>query len=118
MTVALAFCCLLYGSTAQESHQPKKSEQPRNAAPQGGMPLSSVVVTELTSGTIAPQAQFIATVYYREVSEVASEVEGKVIAINFEAGQQVKDGEQLVSLSADLLEETLKASQANYEEVV
>ena len=83
-----------------------------------GMPPASVVVSEVTSGMVAPESEFIGTVYYQEVSDLASEVDGLVEAVSFEEGQRVKKGKVLVKLNDDLLQKSLKAAKASYEEVL
>jgi RND family efflux transporter MFP subunit len=85
---------------------------------QQGMPPAKVVVSEVRAGMIAPQAEFIGTVYYQVKSEVASEVDGKVDIVNFDEGDRVKDGDVLVQLNTDLLEKTIQATRANYEQVL
>lgn len=83
-----------------------------------GMPPAVVVVSEVGTGLIAPKTEFIGTVYYQEVSDVASEVAGKVEKVNIEEGQRVKKGDILVMISSDLLEKTIQATRANYEQVL
>jgi RND family efflux transporter MFP subunit len=83
-----------------------------------GMPPAKVVVSEVTSGMVAPESEFIGTVYYQEVSDVASEVQGKVEKVNFEEGQRVRKGHVLASLSSDLLKKTLQATRASYEQIL
>lgn len=58
------------------------------------------------------------TVYYQEVSDVASEVEGLVEEAGFEEGAKVGKGEALVTLNADLLQKTIQATKASYEQIV
>jgi len=87
-------------------------------APKGGMPPAKVVVGEVLLGMIAPEAEFIGTIFYNQVSEVAAEVSGRVEAVYFEEGQKVKKGEQLVRVNAELLEKSLKSTQASYEQVL
>lgn len=84
----------------------------------GGMPPAPVVTAGVSAGMVAPMSEFIGTVYYHEVSEVASEVSGKVETVHFEEGQRVKAGSVLVTLSSDLLEKTLEATRANYEQIL
>ena len=84
----------------------------------GGMPPAIVVVAEVSTGMISPESDFIGTVYYHEVSDVASEVSGKVEEVHFEDGQRISDGSVLVRLGADLLNKSLKAAQANYEQAL
>jgi RND family efflux transporter MFP subunit len=82
------------------------------------MPAAQVVVSEVTSGLIAPETEFIGTVYYQEVSDVAAEVDGMVEKVHFEEGQKVKKKDMLVKLSSDLLEKKLQATRASYEQVL
>lgn len=82
------------------------------------MPPVQVVVSKIRSGMVAPENEFIGTVYYQEVSDIASEVSGKVESVEFEEGQRINKGEVLVRLSSDLLEKSLNAIKASYEEVI
>lgn len=83
-----------------------------------GIPQAMVVVSPVKEGIIAPETEFIGTVYYQEVSDVASEVSGSVDFVAFEEGQRVKKGDVLVKLSSDLLEKTLQATRASHEQVL
>jgi len=83
-----------------------------------GMPPAIVVVGEVSGGMMAPEAGFVGTVFYEEVSEVASEVEGLVQSVRFEEGQRVDEGTVLVSLVSDLLQKSLQAARANYEQAL
>lgn len=105
--IALFIFALLYSSIPYA--QEKKPQE---------MPLAKVVVAEVRTGMVAPESEFIGTFYYQEKSEVASEVDGKVEAVNFEEGQRVKKGDVLVKLSSDLLEKTLLAAKASHEQVL
>ena len=82
------------------------------------MPPATVVVSPVENGVITPETEFIGTVYYQEVSDVASEVNGSVDMVNFEEGQRVKKGDVLVRLRYDLLEKTLQATRASHEQVL
>ncbi len=68
-----------------------------------GMPPANVVVSEVSTGMVAPEAEFVGTVYYQEVSDVACEVDGKVEEVSFEEGQRVKKNFVLVKLNSDLV---------------
>lgn len=83
-----------------------------------GVPPAQVVVAEVTPGMIAPEAEFIGTVYYQEVSDVAAEVRGKIEEAFFEEGDRVKKGKILVSLDSELLKKTIESTRASYEQVV
>jgi RND family efflux transporter MFP subunit len=83
-----------------------------------GPPPAQVVVSSVTSGTVSPAAEFVGTVYFREVSDVAGEVDGKVNDVRFEEGKRVKGGEVLVRLETDLLRKEIEARKAAHEEVL
>jgi RND family efflux transporter MFP subunit len=79
-----------------------------------GPPPAQVVVSEVSSGMIAPENEFIGTVYYQEVSDVACEVDGKVEEVRFEEGQRVKKGTELVKLNSDLLMSDLNKAELDF----
>lgn len=83
-----------------------------------GPPPALVVVSEVALGSTEPVADFVGTVYYSKVSDVASEVEGQVEVVRFEEGYRVKKGQELVLLSTDLLDATIRSTRASYEQVL
>lgn len=85
---------------------------PANAQKSGGKPPSPVVVGKVTSGDMAPQTEFIGTVYFTETSNVAAEVNGKLVALNVSEGQRVKKGDPLVILSSDILNQSIANARA------
>jgi len=81
------------------------------------MPAPTVVVSNLRVGVIAPEVEYVGTVYYPEVSDVAAESSGKIERVNFEEGQSVKKGDVLVKINSELTEMTLQETAASYDEV-
>jgi len=79
---------------------------------------ANVVVSKVTTGTIAPEEEFIGTVYYLEVSDISAEVSGAVEVTKFEEGQRTTRGEVLVKLNSNLIEKRLQARAASYEQVL
>lgn len=73
----------------------------------------NVVTSEGRMDVLAPQGEFRGTVYFKEVSDVAAEVEGKIVDVHFEEGDRVPKGAPLVTLDAVLLEKDLKATRAD-----
>ena len=70
-------------------------QQPVAAWAQGKPPgpsAANVSTSSVASGQVAPQAEFIGTVFFEEVSEVAAEISGVVEKVHFEEGQRVKSG--------------------------
>jgi len=83
-----------------------------------GPPPALVVVAPVSSGRIAGHTEFVGTVYYREVSDLAAEVGGKVEEVRFEEGDRVKKGAVLVRLASDLLEKSIAAMAASHDEAM
>ena len=86
------------------------------AGPFSTPPLVSVA--PVSSGEIAPQTEFVGTVYFAEVSDVASEIEGIVDSVKIEDGQRVKAGQALVELNTDLLAKRLEATRSSHQQVL
>jgi membrane fusion protein (multidrug efflux system) len=82
------------------------------------MPPANVVVSKVTTGRLAPEEEFIGTVYYLEVSDLSGEVGGLVHIIQFEEGQRTEKGQVLVKLDSNLLKKSLQAKVALYEQVL
>jgi len=104
--ILVILICALYTFSSAENKEKKL------------MPPANVVVSKVTAGTIAPEEEFIGTVYYLEVSDVSAEVSGAVEVTKFEEGQRTTQGEGLVKLNSDLLEKRLQARVASYEQVL
>lgn len=81
-------------------------------------PPANVVVSKVTMGMIAPEKEFIGTIYYPEVSEVSAEVSGTVEIIRVEEGERIKKGRILVKLDSNLREKTFQAKKALYEQIL
>ncbi|WP_319471461.1 efflux RND transporter periplasmic adaptor subunit [uncultured Pseudodesulfovibrio sp.] len=82
----------------------------------GERPPSPVVVTKVTTGDMAPQSEFIGTVYFSEISNVAAEVDGKVMDIKVQDGQRIKAGDVMVVLSSSLLDRKIRSARAKAQE--
>lgn len=78
----------------------------------------NVVISKVTKGSIAPEEEYVGTVYYIEVSNLSSEASGMVESITFEEGQRTEKGDPLVKLNSDLLEKQLQARVASYEQIL
>ncbi len=85
---------------------------------QQGPPPAIVTVAEVKNGMIAPQAEFIATVFYQEISDTAAEMSGLVEAVRFEEGQRVQEKQILVELGSELLHKRLQAAISSYEQIL
>jgi RND family efflux transporter MFP subunit len=83
-----------------------------------GPPPAVVAVAPVKTGNVTPQAEFIGTVFYQEVSDVASEISGRVDEVRFEEGQRIKKNQVLIKLGADILNKRLLATSAAYEQVL
>lgn len=85
---------------------------PAFAQKPGERPPSPVVVDTVTRGDMAPQAEFIGTIYFTEISDVASEVSGKVVDILVTDGQRVKKDDVMVVLSSSMLGKDIRRARA------
>src|SRR6056300_1069894 len=74
-----------------------------------GPPPAKVAVATVETGMVRPQAEFIGTVFYEEVSDVASELSGLVEEVRFEEGQRIKKRQVLIKLGSDILNKRLLA---------
>lgn len=78
-------------------------------------PVSKVVAAPGQSGVLAPQSEFRGTVYFKELSAVATEVQGKVLSVAMEEGERVAKGQILVTLDIALSKKELAAARATHE---
>ena len=82
------------------------------------MPPASVSVAKVMRGQIAPQNEFIATIFYQEISDTASEISGLVGTVHFEEGQRVKNNQILVELGSEILRKRIQATTASFEQIL
>lgn len=87
---------------------------PEGAAKKNAQPPALVVTATARSGQVRPQLEYIGTIYFPEVAQVASEVEGRVEEYFFEEGGSVTKGQELVRLNTDLVEKDLESAQFEY----
>jgi membrane fusion protein (multidrug efflux system) len=81
-------------------------------------PPANVSVAKVIKGRVAPQSEFIATIFYQEISDTASEISGLVRMVHFEEGQRVKQNQILVELGSEILRKRLQASTASFEQIL
>ena len=89
---------------------PAQSQQEKPPAP--------VAVAAVKQGKVVPDTEFVGTVYYREVSEVAAEVSGKAIEVNFDEGDRVEKGAPLVRMDARVLAKSRDVARSGYQEAM
>ena len=81
-----------------------------------GMPPANVSVAKVMRGQVVPQNEFIATIFYQEISDTASEISGLVGTVHFEEGQRVKEKQILVELGSEILRKRIQATTASFEQ--
>lgn len=81
-----------------------------------GPPPAKVALGEITQGVLAPTTVHSGTVYFKEVSEVATEVGGKIIEVLFEEGQHLSAGDPMTRQDDVLLRSELLAARATAEQ--
>lgn len=87
--------------------------QSRKGDKKNAMPPALVVVEKVKKGMMSPKEEFVGSVYYREISDLSSEVSGKVEDFYFREGQRVKKGQVLVRIDSSLLQKDLEAKRAD-----
>ena len=90
----------------------EKKEVPAKAK----RPPLLVTTVEVEEGAIQTMADFVGTTYFAKVSEVAADLEGLVTRVNFDEGDRVEKGEELVQLDTQILEAEIAAAKAAYEQ--
>jgi len=93
-------------------------KKPGQGKGRGGPPPAKVIVSTLTPGQISPQSDFTGTIYYKEVSNLAAETNGKVRSVLIEDGMKVKKGKVLVSINRAMLSKDIEAKKASHGEVI
>ncbi|WP_461210645.1 efflux RND transporter periplasmic adaptor subunit [Desulfocurvus sp. DL9XJH121] len=81
-----------------------------------GPPPALVEVAAAASDTVTPRSDYVGTVYFPEVSEVASEVSGRVLSVHFDEGDRVARAQSLVTLDTSLAAKRLDAARGNREQ--
>jgi len=114
-TLFLSAVALLLIASVTHAAEEKKAQQ---APEKKGPPPAIVVLGEAVAGQAEPMAEFVGTVYYAHISDIASEVSGKVVSVVYDEGQRVKKGQTLVVLGNDLLRTTAAGTRATFEQSV
>ena len=81
-------------------------------AGEGGPPPAKVKVATIEAGTLSPTAEFKGTVYFKEMSDLATEVAGKVTDVLFEEGDHFSEGDTMVRQELESAKAALLQSKA------
>ena len=102
--------------SANKAASPEKPAQ-QEQAKQQGPPPAIVVTATAKSGLIQPQYEYIGSVYFPELSEVAAEISGRVDDYTFEEGRPVKKGQPLIKLNTELEKKDLETAKSEYRNI-
>jgi multidrug efflux pump subunit AcrA (membrane-fusion protein) len=83
-----------------------------------GPPPAIVAVEDAVMGLAEPMNEFIGTVFYSHVSDIASEVAGKVAGVGYDEGEKVRKGQILVRLGNEILQTRVDATRASHEQAL
>jgi RND family efflux transporter MFP subunit len=108
--VVLLACCILF--LADNCFGEEKKE----ASAKAKLPPLLVTTAEVEEGAIQAMSDFVGTTFFARVSEVAADLEGLVTRVNFEEGDRLGKGEELVQLDTQILEAEIAAAKAAYEQ--
>jgi membrane fusion protein, multidrug efflux system len=96
----------------QTSYASKDSKQKTQVKPG-----SLVQTAPVNNGSLIAYQSFIGTLYYSEISVVASQVAGLALKVNFESTDQVKKNQLLVELDHEILDSKKHALKASINEI-
>ncbi|MCP3678157.1 MAG: biotin/lipoyl-binding protein, partial [Deltaproteobacteria bacterium] len=113
--ITLSVAILLLGAVTVHAESADKDKK-GNGSPDGPPP-ARVVTTVAQVAMVAPEAEYIGTVFFHEVSDIASEVKGRIETVNFEEGQRVGAGTKLIKIDSEILASSLMATRATYGQV-
>ena len=82
------------------------------AGQQGGF-ATQVVAVKASREPIVEQLRVVGTVLANETVDLKPEIDGRVVALHFEEGQRVKEGQLLLELNAGQTEAMLAEAEAN-----
>mgnify|MGYP006286909091 CR=1 FL=1 len=119
--IAVVLCTGYGAGQGPPGEKSENGESDKKEKPEGGGPMDRpalVETGEISSGVIAPESEFIGTVFYDDVSEVAAEMEGLVDIIYIDDGEAVKEGQNLVELDDELLIKSLQAKKASIKQTL
>ena len=89
-------------------------EEKKEAPAKDKRPPLLVTTVEVEEGSIQTMADFVGTTYFARVSEVAADLEGLVTRVNFDDGDRVGKGDELVQLDTQILEAEIAAAKAAF----
>ncbi len=110
----ILFIFLLFFCSASHAAEKKSGHGKRP----GGPPPAKVLVSTLRQGEIAPESEFTGTIYFKEVSNLAAETDGKVKSLYIEDGMRVKKGAVLIAINSAMLSKEIEAKKASWAEVI
>lgn len=100
--------CAIFLAAGVHAAEKSAQETPK------GPPPKPVVTGEVGSQKVTMQNAFIGSIFFEDISNVATEVSGIVQAVKFREGERVKKGQPLVQLNTDLLIKQIESTDASY----
>lgn len=86
------------------------------AAGADGPPPARVVMAQVAEQEVAQNRSVIGVLYYERVSDISTEVAGLVDAIKVNQGDKVKEGDELVTLNTEILEQEIALTKTRIEQ--
>ncbi|MFV0422001.1 efflux RND transporter periplasmic adaptor subunit [Oleidesulfovibrio sp.] len=83
-----------------------------------GPPPAQVVTAKARSGEASPRAEYIGTIEFPDLSNVAAEVAGRVAQVKVEEGQRVSKGQPLVIIGNEKLIKEHESAVAQYQMIL
>ena len=79
----------------------------------GAPPASLVNTAKVIKGEVNPLEEFIGTLSFSKTSALASETNGAVVSVNFEAGDNLRKGDLLLEVDSKVLDAQIESLRAS-----
>ena len=79
----------------------------------GAQPASLVNTATVIKGEVNPLEEFIGTLSFSKTSALASQTNGSVVKVNFEAGDKLRKGDILLEVDSKVLDAQIESLKAN-----
>jgi len=79
----------------------------------GAPPASLVNTAKVIKGVVNPLEEFIGTLNFSKTSAIASQTNGAVVSVNFEAGDNLRKGDLLLEVDSEVLDAQIESLRAS-----
>lgn len=93
------------------------ADEAKKEAP-SGPPPALVALGPIENGLAEPMGEFVGTIYYANISDIAAELAGKADEVTYEEGLRIEKNHVLVRLNTDIIETSIAQTRASYDQAL